>query len=222
MHAFVGREVDDARRRGERGHRFDDMDVGAEDGQNAAVVDGICMDVEHPTLFTLGRVDEAREASVVCSFGDVRHDQKLDLSLHLLVVTVVAMSGYGFSVEVPEGYDEAVLRARLALRGEGFSILSEMHVGGLLGPEAGTERQYLFMGVWNAAVNQRRLDHELQVAVHLPCNMVVQETGSSAMVAALDPADTVEDVDAASAAVVDEARAALGRVLDKVRVPGPD
>src|SRR5918993_425443 len=61
------------------------------------------------------------------------------------------MSEYGYSVEVPEGYDEAVLRARLALRGEGFSILSEMHVGGMLGPQTGSERQYLIMGVYDAA-----------------------------------------------------------------------
>lgn len=129
------------------------------------------------------------------------------------------MSAYGFSVEVPEGYDEAVIRARLALKGEGFSILSEMHVGGLLGPEAGEDRQYLFMGVWNSAVNQRRLDSELQVAVHLPCNMVVQEVGSGAMVAALDPADTMDDPAQRSSVPVQEARDALARVFDKVRAP---
>lgn len=135
------------------------------------------------------------------------------------------MTEYGYSVQVPQGYDEAVVRARMALRAQGFSILSEMHVGGMLGPEAGTERQYLFMGVWNSAVSQRRLDQELQVAVHLPCNVVVQETGSAALVAALDPADAVEGGEAAMAApdspaqAVDEARAALARVLQMVTQP---
>lgn len=132
------------------------------------------------------------------------------------------MTEYGYSVEVPEGYDEAVLRARLALKAHGFSILSEMHVGGMLGPEAGEQRQYLFMGVWNSAVSQRRLDQELQVAVHLPCNVVVQESPPGALVAALDPVDTTEIPESAGtspAAIVEEARAALERVLRMIVDP---
>jgi uncharacterized protein (DUF302 family) len=132
------------------------------------------------------------------------------------------MTEYGYSVEVPEGYDEAVVRARLALKAEGFSILSEMHVGGMLGPGAGEERQYLFMGVWNSAMSQRRLDQELQVAVHLPCNVVVQESGSGALVAALDPADAAEvpaDGGGEPGAVLEEARVALARVLQMVADP---
>ena len=129
------------------------------------------------------------------------------------------MTEYGYTVEVPQGYDEAVVRARMALRAHGFSILSEMHVGGMLGPDAGEKRQYLFMGVWNSAVSERRLDQELQVAVHLPCNVVVQEEGTGAMVAALDPGDTIELEPGASAGPVDEARDALGRVLQMVAAP---
>ncbi|MDQ3956869.1 MAG: DUF302 domain-containing protein [Actinomycetota bacterium] len=130
------------------------------------------------------------------------------------------MTEYGYTVEVPQGYDEAVVRARMALRANGFSILSEMHVGGMLGPEAGEERQYLFMGVWNGILSQRRLDPELQVAVHLPCNVVVQESGTGALVAALDPADTVVEPVGSPEGVVEEARDALGRVLQMVAAPG--
>jgi uncharacterized protein (DUF302 family) len=130
------------------------------------------------------------------------------------------LSEYGYTVEVPEGYDEAIIRTRLALRGEGFSIISEMHVGGLLGPEAGTDRQYLIMGLWNAPVSERRLDNELQAAVHLPCNVVVQETPEArAVVAALDPADSVDPADESSLLIADAARDALGRVLTRVTVP---
>ncbi|MFN2587614.1 MAG: DUF302 domain-containing protein [Actinomycetota bacterium] len=139
------------------------------------------------------------------------------------------MTEYGYAIEVPQGYDEAVVRARMALRAHGFSILSEMHVGGMLGPDPGDERQYLFMGVWNGAVSQQRLDQELQVAVHLPCNVVVQETGEGALVAALDPRDAVGDggdpaLDGAAGAspdVVEEARGALARVLQTIAGPPP-
>jgi uncharacterized protein (DUF302 family) len=128
------------------------------------------------------------------------------------------MSGFGYSVPVAEGYDEAVVRARLAFRGEGFSILSEMHVGGMLGPEAGGERQYLIMGVWNSSIDQRPVGgDDMQVAVHLPCNLVVQEMGDTAVVAALDPEDVIEGVDTpAGEAIVQSARSALQRVLQTV------
>ena len=126
------------------------------------------------------------------------------------------MTEYGYSVEVPLGYDEAVLQARLAFRGEGFSILSEMHVGGLLGPEAGEERQYLIMGVWNAAMGDRSVAPDVRVAEHLPCNLVVQETGDTTIVAALDPADALEIPEAERDEVAVAARDAITRVLQKV------
>lgn len=126
------------------------------------------------------------------------------------------MTDYGYAVEVPEGYDEAVIRTRMALRGEGFSILSEMHVGGMISPDAGGERQYLIMGAYNTAFSETELAPDIKAATHLPCNVVVQERGSTAIVAALDPEDAAEG--AAPAQVTDAARVALERVLEKIRV----
>ena len=126
------------------------------------------------------------------------------------------MTEYGYSVEVPLGYDEAVLQARLAFRGEGFSILSEMHVGGLLGPEAGEERQYLIMGVWNSAMGDKAVAPDVRVAMHLPCNLVVQETGDTSIIAALDPADALEIPEEERDEVATAARDAITRVLQKV------
>jgi len=126
------------------------------------------------------------------------------------------MTEYGYSVEVPLGYDEAVLQARLAFRGEGFSILSEMHVGGLLGPEAGEERQYLIMGVWNSAMGDKAVAPDVRVAMHLPCNLVVQETGDTSIIAALDPADALEIPEDQRDEVATAARDAITRVLQKM------
>ncbi len=129
------------------------------------------------------------------------------------------MSEYGYTVEVPEGYDEAVIRTRLALRGEGFSILTEMHVGGMLpGDEFGRDRQYLIMGIYNSAVSTTRIASDLQVAVHLPCNFVVQEVADGAIVAALDPSET-SDPEQTTPELLDAARAALARTLQKVGTP---
>jgi uncharacterized protein (DUF302 family) len=129
------------------------------------------------------------------------------------------MTEYGYKVEVSEGYDEAVVRTRLALKREGFSIITEMHVGGMLGPETATERQYLLMGAWNPSITREYSEAQLRVAMQLPCNFVVQESGSAALVAALDPADTMELEDPESQSAVDAARGALARVLARVTTP---
>jgi hypothetical protein len=134
---------------------------------------------------------------------------------------------YGYGVEVTEGYDEAVIRARLALRAEGFSIITEAHVGELLGPSVRHGRQYLIMSAWSPAGAHRDVGAtqprgpaepgpRVQVAVHVPCNFVVQETGSSAFVAALDPAEESAGREGAEAAVARDAREALGRVLARI------
>jgi uncharacterized protein (DUF302 family) len=125
------------------------------------------------------------------------------------------VSDYGYAVEVSHGYDEAVIRARLALKAEGFSIITEMHVGGLLGEDAGTERQYLFMGAW-AQPSPSSLSDGLQVAVHVPCNVVVQEVSAGAVVAALDPEAESEGSDPGYLQAGSAARDALERVLHRV------
>jgi uncharacterized protein (DUF302 family) len=124
------------------------------------------------------------------------------------------MAEYGYSIEVPEGYDEAIIRARLALKGEGFSILTESHVGGLL-PEAGDARQYLIMGAWNSGMH-RDHDSDVRVALNLPCNVVVQETDGAAIVAALDPHDSVDPNDPVSIGIADAAKDALARAFDRI------
>ncbi|MGH2731305.1 MAG: DUF302 domain-containing protein [Actinomycetota bacterium] len=126
------------------------------------------------------------------------------------------MTDYGYTVEVPEGYDEAVIRSRLALKSEGFSIITEMHVGGLLGHDTGSARQYLIMSAWNAAAAERPVGADLKVAVHLPCNVVVHETGSSAVVAAMDPMDMLEGDTMVPEEVASAARDALARALTRI------
>jgi uncharacterized protein (DUF302 family) len=127
------------------------------------------------------------------------------------------MSDQGYSVQVAESYDEAVIRTRVALRGEGFSILTEMHVGGLLGPEAGGGRRYLIMGSWDSArVSAIKGSPDLRVATHLPCNVVVHEGDSGTQVSALDPTEDIDEADADSLRIAVEARDALERALIKI------
>jgi uncharacterized protein (DUF302 family) len=131
--------------------------------------------------------------------------------------TVEEMSDQGYSVQVSEGYDEAVISTRVALRGEGFSILTEMHVGGLLGPQAAGGRQYLIMGSWDSAnVSTIEGSPDLRVATHLPCNVVVHEGDSGTQVSALDPTEGIDAADTRSMRIAGEARDALERALTKI------
>lgn len=128
------------------------------------------------------------------------------------------MTEYGYTVEIPEGYDEAVMRTRLAMRAEGFSVVTEMHVGGVLGTGGDSERQYLIMAAWNADTVQE-VDGDIRAAIHLPCNVVVQEMTEGSMVAALDPGDDVAPDGDVPEIAVDLARGALARMLQKVATP---
>ena len=130
---------------------------------------------------------------------------------------------YGIGVETPLGFDQAVSRTRLALRSEGFSILSEMPVPPTIGE--GTGRRHLFMGVWQRLIAVDNLGGPgLDVGDHLPCNLVVfEEPGGDGgqetrtMVAGLDPLEGLDGWQAPEAATA--ARDALERVLEHVATP---
>jgi uncharacterized protein (DUF302 family) len=184
------------------------------------------MDVQHTTAGSNNGLLEFCYSLPIASLGNVGNSKHGHRG-----VTVGEMSDYGYTVEIKEGYDEAVLRTRMALRGEGFSILTEAHVGDVLRPEGagensppaeipGKARQYLIMGAWNSPISENLRDSSIQVGFHLPCNVVVHENGDSAIVAALDPADTVETTDVEFGKVVEAARGALHRVLEKVASAG--
>jgi uncharacterized protein (DUF302 family) len=201
----------------------DEAIVRAGDGEDAAIVSRVRMGIEQDRPRAADRFLEPSNRLSVAPGGNVWncdywHAACTSSGRSFKGGTVWEMTDYGYSVEVAEGYEEAILRTRLALKSEGFSILTEMHVGGLLGPEAGTDRQYLIMGAWSPATTQSELGAGMQVAVHLPCNIVVQETGSTALVAALDPTEDLESPNAIAPELADGARAALGRVLQKATV----
>ena len=184
------------------------------------------MDVEDLAPRRFDRGNEAGDQALVAPLGDVWycydpcHAREFSCwPVLTLRYRIGVTSEHGFSVRVAEGYDEAVTRTRLALRGEGFSIITEADVGGMLGPRTSSERQYLFMGAWDAAAAQRDLGGGLEVATHLPCNVVVHEVGSDAMVATLDPREDADAADPSQMETAEVAVQALWRVLERVATP---
>jgi hypothetical protein len=122
----------------------------------------------------------------------------------------------GLAVEVPAPYEEAVRRTRLALRANGFSILSEMP--GPVGIGEGVGRRHLLMGLWESLIAAGNLGGQfLDVGDHLSISVVVFEEGEKVFVAALDPAEGLEGWSDEGLAAT--ARAALESALNQAAAP---
>jgi uncharacterized protein (DUF302 family) len=122
---------------------------------------------------------------------------------------------YGLGVATEMTFEQAVMRTRLVLRAQGFSILSEMPVPPRVG-EGG--RRHLFLGLWSRLIATGNLGGlGLDVGDHLQCNVVVFEDGGGTVVAALDPSDGMVGWDPSGLA--SEARDSLQRLLEEIASP---
>ena len=124
-------------------------------------------------------------------------------------------SSYGMRVRTDMSYEEAVAATREALKGQGFGVLTEIDVRRTLKEKLDKEfRRYVILGACNPPLAHRALDTELEIGLLLPCNVIVYEEGSGAVVAALDPEEAMKMVEnQALAAVAKEARSRLEQVL---------
>jgi uncharacterized protein (DUF302 family) len=93
--------------------------------------------------------------------------------------------GYGKTLDVP--FDTAVQRARDALKTEGFGVLCEIDVREKMKEKLGVEfANYLILGACNPPLAYRALQHDINIGLLLPCNVVVYEKDGKSVVAAID------------------------------------
>lgn len=96
----------------------------------------------------------------------------------------------GIGVVTALDFDAAVMRTRVALRANGFGIISEMPAPAAVGEHG---RRHLFLSVWEAMVAASNLGGPgLDLGDHLHCHVVVFEDEGSTVVAALDPMQGLE------------------------------
>jgi uncharacterized protein (DUF302 family) len=127
-------------------------------------------------------------------------------------------SRYGFSKTIDVPYEEAVERARAALKEEGFGVLCEIDIKEKLKEKLGVDfRNYVILGACNPPLAYKTLEQELNIGLLLPCNVIVYEADEAgkSVVSAIDAKMMLSVVgdNAALDAVATEVNEKLKRVL---------
>ncbi len=123
-----------------------------------------------------------------------------------------------FTVIIDGSIDAAGVTVRDALRAEGFGVLTEIDIEATLreklgdgeADEVGPTR---ILGACNPGLAHRALTTQRDVALLLPCNVVLREIDGRTEVSVADPAAMVEMVGASLGDVAHDARVRLERVI---------
>jgi uncharacterized protein (DUF302 family) len=83
---------------------------------------------------------------------------------------------YGLRVETPVPFEQALERVTVALKAQGFGILTTIDVKATLKQKLDREfRKYVILGACNPPLADRALHAELEIGLLLPCNVIVYE-----------------------------------------------
>lgn len=95
----------------------------------------------------------------------------------------------GANVILNTSYEEAVEKAKAALKAEGFGVLTEIDVQATMKQKLNADfRRYVILGVCNPPLAHRALSADLEVGLLLPCNVCVYEKDeTSAVVSIISP-----------------------------------
>jgi len=112
-------------------------------------------------------------------------------------------------------YDRVLEKMSTALATEGFGVLTRIDIRETLHKKLGVEfRPYTIFGACNPGLAHQALNHELEVGLMLPCNVIVYDNqDGTTTVAAIDPMKTIAATDPALAPIANEVGQKLARVL---------
>ena len=125
---------------------------------------------------------------------------------------------YGFSKTVDLAFEDAVEKARAALKEEGFGVLCEIDIKEKLKDKLGVDfRNYVILGACNPPLAYKTLQQEIGIGLLLPCNVVVYETDEAgkSVVAAID-AKTMLSVVGANNAIINAVATEVNEKLQRV------
>lgn len=112
--------------------------------------------------------------------------------------------------------DQAEVAVRSTLADNGFGVLTEIDVAATLAAKLGIERPPLkILGACNPGFAHRALEIDPDVALVLPCNVVLEPaTGGGTKISAVNPHDLISDP--AFAQLAEEAAHGLTAALEAV------
>ena len=127
---------------------------------------------------------------------------------------------YGFTRKLDGvSFTEARERITVALKNEGFGILTEIDVRATLKKKLGVDfRRYVILGACNPPLAHQALTAEADIGVLLPCNVVVAEReGGGSVVSAMDPVAAFRLIDNPEVQpIAGDVRQRMERVLDRL------
>ena len=133
-----------------------------------------------------------------------------------------SMDSMGFSVMIDGDIDSAGVAVRDALQSEGFGVLTEIDVEATLRMKLGDREADAvgptrILGACNPGLAHRALMTQRDVALLLPCNVVLREIDARTEVSIADPAAMVVMAGVDLEGVATDARERLGRVIVALR-----
>jgi uncharacterized protein (DUF302 family) len=94
---------------------------------------------------------------------------------------------YGYVRQVNVSFGDAVRKAEAALKSEGFGVLCQIDMQAKLKEKLGVNfPQYIILGACNPPLAHQTLQHEINLGLLLPCNVVVYEQGNEVRIGVVD------------------------------------
>lgn len=101
---------------------------------------------------------------------------------------MIPASQYSFHLLLPLPFHEAEQRVRTALQKQQFGIISEVDIGAKLKEKLGIEHPaHIILGACNPSLAYQALQDNADVALALPCNVVLREQDGMTHVSAMKP-----------------------------------
>ncbi|MFH1185657.1 MAG: DUF302 domain-containing protein [Chloroflexota bacterium] len=129
-------------------------------------------------------------------------------------------TGIGMRAVLSTSFDEAIEKTTMALKAEGFGVLTRIDVHSTLKEKINVDfRKYMILGACSPPLARRALAANADAGLLLPCNVTEQEEGGRMAVAAVNPDQMlgVLKEDPAVSAVAAEAKAKPERVITALK-----